>query len=225
MRQLVYIEHNKTVTDSLTVSEVFGKEHRRVMQDIRELECSEDFRLHHFVQSTYLNGQDRPTPKYIITEQGFTLLAMGYTGKEAMRFKEQYIAEFERMREQLTKTPVLSERQALIQSLKLTAELAEDMDEIKTITLDHGNKINDLGRKLETQITLNSSEQRRIQKAVNVKVYSTATDQEERSELFRQLHKEIKDRWQVPSYKDILRQDLQGVLQYIAAWVPVRRAG
>jgi len=36
-----------------------------------------------------------------MTEQGFTLLAMGYTGSRAMEFKERYIAEFHRMREQL----------------------------------------------------------------------------------------------------------------------------
>lgn len=98
---LVFIENNKTVTDSLTVSEVFGKDHDKVLRDIRELECSEEFSLANFGESTYINDRGRLYPKYIITEQGFTLLAMGYTGKEAMRFKEQYIAEFERMREQL----------------------------------------------------------------------------------------------------------------------------
>lgn len=101
MNKIVFVENNRAVTDSLTVAEVFGKEHRRVMQDIRELECSNDFRVHNFVQSTYENAQGRATPKYIITENGFTLLVMGYTGKEAMRFKEMYIAEFERMRDQI----------------------------------------------------------------------------------------------------------------------------
>ncbi|MDY7990656.1 Rha family transcriptional regulator [Paenibacillus polymyxa] len=101
MNQLVFIQKGQAVTDSLTVAEAFGKEHRRVMQDIRELPCSDDFRLHHFVQSDYTNGQGRPTPKYLMTEQGFTMLVMGYTGPKAMEFKERYITEFHRLREQI----------------------------------------------------------------------------------------------------------------------------
>lgn len=99
--KLVFIENSRPVTDSLTVAETFGKEHRRVMQDIRELECSEDFRLHHFVQSSYRNEQNREMPRFLMTEQGFAFLVMGYTGKEAARFKEMYINEFNRMRDEL----------------------------------------------------------------------------------------------------------------------------
>lgn len=100
MNQLVFIENDRVVTDSLTVSEAFEKRHDRVLQDIRELGCSKEFRLHHFVESYYNNQQGRPTPKYFITQDGFTLLAMGYTGKKAMEFKEKYIAEFNRMKQQ-----------------------------------------------------------------------------------------------------------------------------
>lgn len=57
-----------------------------------------------------------------------------------------------------------------------------------------------------------------------MKVCSIESDKELRSGLFRQLHREIKDRWGVPSYKDVRRQDLQGVLRYVDAWVPRREA-
>lgn len=100
MNQLVFINEGKPVTDSLMVAEAFGKEHRRVMQDIRDLGCSAEFRVHHFVQSTFTNGQGRATAKFLMTEQGFTLLAMGYTGPQAMVFKEKYIAEFDRLKRQ-----------------------------------------------------------------------------------------------------------------------------
>lgn len=94
---LVFIENNRVVTDSLTVAEAFGKEHARVLRDIRELGCSEEFRVGNFAESTYLNKQGRPTPKNLITQDGFTLLVMGYTGQKAMEFKEKYIMEFRRM--------------------------------------------------------------------------------------------------------------------------------
>ncbi|BFH16410.1 hypothetical protein J6TS7_34990 [Paenibacillus dendritiformis] len=100
-KEIVFIENGRAVTDSLTVAEVFGKEHARVMRDIRELQCSDNFRVGNFAESTYTNAQGRDMPRYLITEKGFTLLAMGYTGQKAMEFKERYIAEFERMRQQL----------------------------------------------------------------------------------------------------------------------------
>lgn len=101
MTQLVYIDNGRPVTDSLTVAEVFEKSHDKVLRDIRELNCSPEFRLANFGESTYTNSQGRPTPKYMLTEQGFALLAMGYTGPRAMEFKERYISEFDRMRQQL----------------------------------------------------------------------------------------------------------------------------
>ncbi|AXF40115.1 Rha family transcriptional regulator [Paenibacillus phage Eltigre] len=105
MNQLVFIENGKTVTDSLTVAEVFGKRHDNVVQDIKNLECSQEFSLLNFQESTYTNERGRTYPKYIITQDGFSFLVMGYTGKEAAKFKEMYIAEFNRMREKLTQRP------------------------------------------------------------------------------------------------------------------------
>lgn len=38
---------------------------------------------------------------YFMTKDGFTMVAMAYTTPEAMRFKEAYIAEFNRMEAEL----------------------------------------------------------------------------------------------------------------------------
>lgn len=86
-----------SIATSLDIAETFGKEHKRVLQDIRELECSEDFRRHNFVQSSYVNSQNKKQPMYYVTRDGFTLLAMGYTGEKAMKFKEGYIRQFNAM--------------------------------------------------------------------------------------------------------------------------------
>lgn len=101
MRQLVTIENGRPVTDSLIVAETFGKRHDNVMQDIRNMECSAEFNLLNFQEISYTDSRNRTYPKYIITQDGFSFLVMGYTGKEAARFKEMYIGEFNRMREQL----------------------------------------------------------------------------------------------------------------------------
>ena len=86
-----------SIVTSLDIAETFVKEHKRVLQDIRELECSEDFGRHNFVQSSYVNCQNKKQPMYYVTRDGFTLLAMGYTGEKAMKFKEGYIRQFNAM--------------------------------------------------------------------------------------------------------------------------------
>lgn len=101
MTKLVFIDNNRPVTDSLTVAETFGKNHKDVLRDIRNLECSEEFNLRNFAPIDYQDSQNRIYQKYLMTQDGFTFLVMGYTGKEAARFKEMYIGEFNRMRDHL----------------------------------------------------------------------------------------------------------------------------
>lgn len=213
MSQLVFIENNKAVTDSLTVAEVFGKEHARVMRDIRELGCSEEFRVGNFAESIYVNSQNKEMPKYSMSEKGFTLLAMGYTGKEAMKFKEAYIEEFERMESELKAPRILTDREQLLASMKMTIETSEKVDQIE-------NKIISLERKVDEQITLTSGEQRRLQKGIAIKVYELCNDPQQRQILFRELHREIKDRFGVASYKDVKQKELQSALRYIENWIP-----
>lgn len=100
---LVFIDNKRIVTDSITVAETFGKEHKHILRDIRELECSHEFTQSNFGLSDYTDPTGRKLPKYLITQDGFSFLVMGYTGKEAARFKEMYIGEFNRMRDELNK--------------------------------------------------------------------------------------------------------------------------
>ena len=91
----------KLITTSLQVAEVFEKEHARVLRDIRELSCSEDFRNGNFAKSSYINSQNKKQPMYQIAKDGFALLVMGYTGEKAMKFKEDYIKAFNKMENEL----------------------------------------------------------------------------------------------------------------------------
>ncbi|WNF36448.1 Rha family transcriptional regulator [Bacillaceae bacterium IKA-2] len=97
--KLVFIENEKPVTDSLIIAEAFQKGHDKVLRDIRNLKCSDQFRLTNFGESTYRNKQSRVMPMFIVTFDGFSMLAMGYSGDKAMQFKERYINEFNRTRQ------------------------------------------------------------------------------------------------------------------------------
>lgn len=93
----VTLEDGRPTTTSLVVAEVFGKQHRNVLKAIRELDCSSEFALLNFEQCTRKGSNNKPEPFYRMTRDGFTFLCMGFTGAEAARWKEAYIAAFNRM--------------------------------------------------------------------------------------------------------------------------------
>lgn len=116
-----------SVVSSLDVADTFGKEHARVLRDIRELDCSNEFRLGNFAESSYINIQNKKQPMYLITRDGFTLLVMGYTGDKAMKFKEAYIKQFNAMERTLQGKLIEREkgiavRQSLTKALQQSAE-------------------------------------------------------------------------------------------------------
>lgn len=93
----VELKDGKAVTTSLKIAEVFGKPHKNVLKAIRELECPEEFSGLNFEPAEYTDAQGKPRPMYFVTRDGFTLLAMGFTGARAMQFKVSYIEAFNAM--------------------------------------------------------------------------------------------------------------------------------
>ena len=89
--------NDQAMTSSLLVAKEFGKAHAKVMRDIENLNCSDEFRLANFGDSYFKNEQGREFPMVTMTKDGFSFLVMGYTGKKAARFKEAYINAFNKM--------------------------------------------------------------------------------------------------------------------------------
>jgi Rha family phage regulatory protein len=85
------------ITDSLKVSETFGKDHKTVIRAIENCEASEQFNRHNFTPTTYKDSQGRKQKMYEMTRDGFSFIAMGFTGKRAAQFKEDYINAFNEM--------------------------------------------------------------------------------------------------------------------------------
>lgn len=112
---------------SLDVAETFGKEHKHVLRDIRELGCSEEFNRSNFGPISYTDSMNRKQDAVAMTRDGFTLLVMGYNGELAMKFKEGYIKQFNAMEAALRGKLVEREkgiavRQALTKALQQSAE-------------------------------------------------------------------------------------------------------
>lgn len=98
---LVTIVDGKPMTTSLIVAEKFGKDHKTVLRNVQLCECSEQFAQHNFVPGSYLDKNSQSRKMTLMTRDGFTFLAMGFTGKKAAKFKEDYIAAFNMMEQRL----------------------------------------------------------------------------------------------------------------------------
>lgn len=125
---LVAVENECAVTTSLRVAEVFGKQHKNVLRDIQNLECSDDFRKLNFEPSHIIkqlpNNGSKKLPMYYITRDGFMFLVMGFTGKTAAKWKEAYIKAFNEMEakiraEQMAKAIEEHDRKEAIEYEKL----------------------------------------------------------------------------------------------------------
>lgn len=109
--QLALVEQLQVGTDNVarvssrTVAETFGKDHKNIVRDIDSLECSKDFHTLNFepVETTEKNwiGGAVKSREFLMTRDGFTFLAMGFTGAKAAQFKEAYIAAFNAMEQRL----------------------------------------------------------------------------------------------------------------------------
>lgn len=114
MKNLVTIQEAKAVTSSLQISQTFSKEHRHVLESIRNLVAENSAASSYFIESEYEN-RGKWYPMYVINRDGFTLLAMGFTGKKALQFKIDYINAFNRMEEYIktqSAQPKLPQRKA-----------------------------------------------------------------------------------------------------------------
>lgn len=105
MNDLVFKGQNdQVVTTSLLVAEKFKKEHRNVLKSIRKLMTATNVAVAKmFDEKTYVNDQGKEQPMFFMNRDGFTLLAMGFTGDKAIDFKVEYINEFNKMEETIKK--------------------------------------------------------------------------------------------------------------------------
>ena len=93
----LYERKDKVFCTTLQVAEEFKKRHDLVLRDVRELDCSQGFRLRSYEESSYRNEQNKKQPMYFMTRDGFMFLVMGYRGEKAAAIKELYIQRFNDM--------------------------------------------------------------------------------------------------------------------------------
>ncbi len=88
--------------DSRDIAVHFGKQHKHVLRDIdKALESLGDFGRSNFGPSSYLNEQGKTQRCFHLTRDGFTIIAMGFTGAQAMEWKVKYMTAFNAMEAEL----------------------------------------------------------------------------------------------------------------------------
>lgn len=96
--ELMMFEHKeRAVVSSRTIAERFGKDHRNVTRDIENLTAQNCAVRSFFYKSTYVNERGRQYKEYLCTRDGFSLLVMGFTGRDALEWKLRYIKAFNEM--------------------------------------------------------------------------------------------------------------------------------
>ncbi len=106
LSEFVVLSDTTLTTDSRRVAKHFKKAHKSVLRACDNLDCSAEFRGLNFaptVETRVNPSGGAPIPSRVIqmTKDGFVMLVMGFTGKEAMKTKEAYIKAFNSMAEQL----------------------------------------------------------------------------------------------------------------------------
>ena len=209
MNQLIV---NAIEMTSLDMAEIVGKEHKNVMRDIRNeiLSLGEEIGQLIFEPTERLDSHNRKQPIYTFGRNGAMQLALKYDA--LTRYKViKHIEELES-----THAPrVLNKDEQLKASMRLSLDTAEDVEVLKEDFAELKNKV-------DNQMTLDYGMQRRLQRVVGARVYELCSDEAVRPKMFRELYREIKDRFAVASYKDVLRKDLQAALWYVEAWIPRR---
>ena len=201
------------VTTSNRVAEELGVNHKDLLEKIdgyvgkfNSAELSAQF----YIPSNYRSLNGRTVRNYLVTEKGIAQLIGGYNASVPIAFvlNVAYINEFERMKNVIKdniQKPLTIEDMIILQ--------AKEMKNVK-----HRRDV--VENKGDNEITLDSGEQRKLQRAINVRVYQRLdVINAERKLMFPAIHRDVKDRFGVASYRDIKRKDLKEALLYVQNWI------
>ena len=125
---ILSMQNGEPVVSSRQIAENFDKNHRDVLRAVDNLK--EDVRnfAQMFFETTEPDSYGREQRAYLMNRDGFTLLAMGFTGKAALEWKLKYIAAFNEMEKKLTEQPQLTRSQLLATALIAAHEELEQKD-------------------------------------------------------------------------------------------------
>ncbi|MCC0685445.1 Rha family transcriptional regulator [Clostridioides sp. ZZV14-6345] len=99
-------QNNQFLVESREVAELIEKKHDNLLRDIRGykkiLEDSSNLKSQDFfIESTYINTQNKIQPCYLLTKKGCDMVANKMTGEKGIIFTAIYVTKFEEMEQEL----------------------------------------------------------------------------------------------------------------------------
>lgn len=205
---------------SREVAKNFKKNHKNVLRAIEDqLKMSSKLsQSNFFTKDTYLDSYGREQKEYTMTRDGFSLLVMSFTGKEATDWKLKYIEAFNEMEKKIKNNYRLPTNPMDI--LRLTFQVQEEQN----------NRLNEISNDvnyLKEEVLLSPSEYSCLANAVNQKVnyikdaYSlTPATKMYVRELYKAINHDIKRLTGAYTRSQIKRKDFNKVMEFINIWTP-----
>lgn len=142
----------RLMTDSRNVASMFGKRHDNVVRSIRgplnfeETPCRE-----FFVEASYVEPSNGISyPYFTMTRDGFSLLAMGFTGQRALRWQVDYIQAFNAMEAALkTRAPVAIDPEDNATLRRILLGKLDDIDVLKAVVVEQREALAIAGPKVD----------------------------------------------------------------------------
>nr|DAS63689.1 MAG TPA: hypothetical protein [Caudoviricetes sp.] len=197
MNELINIEAKNTLT-SLEVAEITGKDHKNILADIRDeiSKLGEERGRLIFQRSYYTNLQNKQQPMFLLNYKGVLQLGARYNAETRFKLIEKI--------EQLQK-PMTVEDMIIMQ--------ANEMKSVK-------HRIDVVENKVDNEIRIDHAEQRKLQKAVSIRVYQRLdVINSDKNLMFPAIYRDLKDRFGIASYRDLKRKDLTEALAYVQNWI------
>ncbi|MDA1849093.1 ORF6C domain-containing protein [Bacillus cereus] len=226
--EFVFMKGNEVVTDSLSISQMFDKEHKNVKRDIfetvskldelRENEEIEglgiDFNTLKFELIEYQDSRNRSQHKYILNFDAFMLVTMSYTTQKAMLIKMKYINEFNKMKEHIQKQPTTVE-DAIIHSMTELKQIKERQNH----TEEEMNKMKLL---VDNELWLTEQHKGAVQRKVKQRVFELKKEGYDNAS-YQGIYGALKRHFGVAKYDKIPRKYYQNAMRFIAGWYPPER--
>ena len=219
MQELVILKNKEAVTTSLKVAEAFEKQHKNVIQAIEDKIQSAENSAHYqqmFAVGSYEDSRGRKQKIYYMNRDGFTFIAMGFTGRKADEFKLKYIKAFNEMeksiKERMITIPTTHREMAML-ALAANEETNERVDAIES-------DLNDL----KNNQLLAEPDYRTISNMVRNKIRVICNQQhlnsKAKAELFKDLNGGIKRITGAVARNRIKAKQFDDVIEFINNWMP-----
>lgn len=231
--KLVFIENNRIVTDSITVADTFGKEHKNVLADIENQICKlneageQQWGLLNFQHTQYQHQQNKQWyPKINLTEDAFAIVAMSYVTPEAMKMKVKFLSEFRMMQEKLNNQTNISalspQLQFMIQMEQKTKLLELHQAAIEKKQDQQDQQYSELKLVVDNEVWLTDNQKADIQERVKNRCGMLQHMGYQSS--FQGIYSSLKTHFNVPKYDKIPRKDYEKALDFIRGWYPKKQA-